>query len=181
MTPLLEASGMSVAFAGIRALVDVSVSVRAGERVGLIGPNGAGKTTLFNCLLGIIRPGAGRMQLNGVDVGEWPVHRRARAGMGRTFQRVELFSDTTCASTCSLGGIRNGTGAFWKDLSAGPASPWICGPATRCGAAGHRRSLGRPYGPRRSAWPKPLGEVRPGPDAGPQVLLLDEPSSDSTG
>ena len=79
-------------FSGIRALDDVSISVAAGERVGLIGPNGAGKTTLFNCLLGILRPDAGRVLLNGVDVGGWPVHRRARAGMGRTFQRVELFS-----------------------------------------------------------------------------------------
>ena len=97
MTSVLEATGVSVAFAGIRALDGVSVSVGAGERVGLIGPNGAGKTTLFNCLLGILRPDAGRVLLNGVDVGEWPVHRRARAGMGRTFQAGGAVLGHHCA------------------------------------------------------------------------------------
>ena len=179
MTPLLEASGVSVAFAGIRALVDVSVSVRAGERVGLIGPNGAGKTTLFNCLLGIVRPDAGRVQLNGVDVGEWPVHRRARGGMGRTFQRVELFSDGTVREHLFIAErIRNGTGAFWKDLlGRGRPRPGeiaacdevleLLGIAELADHPVESLSLGQSR----------LVEVGRALMTGPQVLLLDEPSS----
>jgi branched-chain amino acid transport system ATP-binding protein len=83
------------AFGGVVALAEVDLAVDAGEVVGLIGPNGAGKTTLFNCLLGMDRPDRGRILLDGVDVTRLPVHERARRGMGRTFQRVELFAEFT--------------------------------------------------------------------------------------
>ena len=179
MTALLEASGVSVAFAGIRALDDVSVSVGAGERVGLIGPNGAGKTTLFNCLLGILRPDAGQVTLDGVDVGGWPAHRRARAGMGRTFQRVELFADTTVREHLLIAErIRNGTGAFWKDLiGRGRPTPGeiaacdevleLLGIAELAAKPVESLSLGQSR----------LVEVGRALMTGPQVLLLDEPSS----
>ena len=91
MTALLDASGITKAFAGVRAINEVSVMVDRGERVGLIGPNGAGKTTLFNCILGVIRPDAGRVVLDGNDISSLAVHERARLGIGRTFQRIELF------------------------------------------------------------------------------------------
>ncbi len=179
MTALLDASGVSVAFSGIRALDDVSVSVQAGERVGLIGPNGAGKTTLFNCLLGILRPDSGRVTLNGVDVGGWPVHRRARAGMGRTFQRVELFSDTTVREHLLIAErVRNGTGAFWKDLvGLGRPRPEevaaceevleLLGIAELAAKPVESLSLGQSR----------LVEVGRALMTGPQILLLDEPSS----
>ena len=179
MSPVLEASGVTMTFSGIRALNDVGVSVSAGERVGLIGPNGAGKTTLFNCLLGILRPDSGRVILNGADVGEWPVHRRARAGMGRTFQRVELFSDTTVREHLLIAErIRNGTGAFWKDLiGRGRPRPdeidacdevlELLGIAELAGKPVESLSLGQSR----------LVEVGRALMTGPQVLLLDEPSS----
>ena len=179
MTSVLEASGVSVAFSGIRALDDVSVNVADGERVGLIGPNGAGKTTLFNCLLGILRPDAGRVLLNGVDVGDWPAHRRARAGMGRTFQRVELFSDTTVREYLLIAErIRNGTGAFWKDLiGRGRPRPTeiaacdevleLLGIAELADQPVESLSLGQSR----------LVEVGRALMTGPQVMLLDEPSS----
>ena len=63
--------------------------------MGLIGPNGAGKTTLFNCILGVLPPEEGTVELDGVDVSGLPVHERARRGIGRTFQRIELFPDCT--------------------------------------------------------------------------------------
>ena len=179
MTAVLEASGVGVAFAGIRALDDVSVSVGAGERVGLIGPNGAGKTTLFNCLLGILRPDAGRVLLDGLDVGGWPVHRRARAGMGRTFQRVELFSDTTVREHLLIAErVRNGTGALWKDL-IGRGRPTLA-EITTCDEVlellGIAELAGKPV-EALSLGQSRLVEVGRALMTGPRILLLDEPSS----
>jgi branched-chain amino acid transport system ATP-binding protein len=117
VTAVLESQGITKSFSGIQALSDVSVSVTSGERVGLIGPNGAGKTTFFNCLLGILTPDAGTVTFLGKDIGGLPVHKRARAGIGRTFQRIELFSDTSVREHLLIAErVHNGTGAFWKDL-----------------------------------------------------------------
>lgn len=88
---LLEVRELTKRFAGIRALDAVSLTVEPGEFVGLIGPNGAGKTTLFNCITGVLRPEVGTVVFRGQDVTRLPVHRRARLGMARTFQRMELF------------------------------------------------------------------------------------------
>jgi len=78
-------------FAGLRALDRVSIEVAAGERLALIGPNGAGKTTLFDILTGLISPSAGRVRLFGRDMTRLAAHRRARLGLGRTFQITKLF------------------------------------------------------------------------------------------
>ena len=117
MTPLLRSHGITKSFAGILALNDVSIDVGIGERVGLIGPNGAGKTTFFNCLLGILTPDEGTVGFDGRDISSLPVNRRARAGIGRTFQRIELFTDTSVREHLLIAErVHNGTGAFWKDL-----------------------------------------------------------------
>ena len=92
---LLAAERISKTFAGIQALQDVDLDVDAGEFVGLIGPNGAGKTTFFNCLLGILRPDGGKVTFDGRDLSGVPVHKRARLGIARTFQRIELFVGMT--------------------------------------------------------------------------------------
>ncbi|MEZ5144182.1 MAG: ABC transporter ATP-binding protein [Acidimicrobiales bacterium] len=92
---LLEATGITKRFAGICALDNVDLDVDAGELIGLIGPNGAGKSTLFNCLSGVLRPDEGRVVLDGVDITGLAVHRRARLGIARTFQRMELFGGMT--------------------------------------------------------------------------------------
>lgn len=89
---VLEAKGITVRFGGVMALNDVELSADAGQVTGLIGPNGAGKSTLFNALTGLVRPQSGAVHLNGVDVTAWSPKRRARHGLGRTFQRIELFS-----------------------------------------------------------------------------------------
>ncbi len=78
-------------FGGIKAVDDVSFEVRDGEILGVIGPNGCGKTTLFNCILGQYRPDRGRVELAGRDVSRWPPHRRANAGLARTFQLLQVF------------------------------------------------------------------------------------------
>jgi branched-chain amino acid transport system ATP-binding protein len=114
---LLEATGVSKTFAGITALDAVSLDVEAGEIVGLIGPNGAGKTTFFNCLLGMLRCDGGRIDFDGRDLSNVPTHRRARLGIARTFQRIELFSGMTPREHLLVAErVRNGSGALWKDV-----------------------------------------------------------------
>jgi branched-chain amino acid transport system ATP-binding protein len=95
VTALLRTRGIRKKFAGIVALDEVDIEVEPGERVGLIGPNGAGKTTFFNCILGVIGTDGGVVEWDGVDISGRRVHERARLGIGRTFQRIELFPDST--------------------------------------------------------------------------------------
>jgi branched-chain amino acid transport system ATP-binding protein len=114
---LLDAVGITKRFAGITALNGVDLDVQPGELVGLIGPNGAGKTTFFNCLLGMLRPEGGTVHFDGQDITRLPVHRRARLGFGRTFQRLELFSGMTVREHFLVTErARRGTGRLWKDL-----------------------------------------------------------------
>jgi branched-chain amino acid transport system ATP-binding protein len=95
MAEHLRAEGVTVRFGGLVAVDDVSLGVDEGEIVGLIGPNGAGKTTLFGALLGLVATTAGVVHIDGTDVTGWPVHRRARLGIGRTFQKLEVFGSMT--------------------------------------------------------------------------------------
>ncbi|MEU4565266.1 ABC transporter ATP-binding protein [Micromonospora sp. NPDC023956] len=87
----LAVRGLRKAYAGVRALDDVSVAVPAGEVVGLIGPNGSGKTTLIDCVTGLQRPDTGTVALDGRDVTGWRSDRLAHHGLVRTFQQVRTF------------------------------------------------------------------------------------------
>lgn len=100
---MLEATNVSIAFGGVRALQDVSIAVEPGQIVGLVGPNGAGKSTLFNCIAGIIEPSAGQIALDGVDILSWPTHRRARKGLSRTFQTPRADSESTVLDAIMTG------------------------------------------------------------------------------
>jgi branched-chain amino acid transport system ATP-binding protein len=93
--PLLQTHDIAVQFGGVAALSEVSLTAEAAAVTGLIGPNGAGKTTLFNVITGLQSPNYGRVLLDDVDVTKSPVHRRAQLGLGRTFQRLELFGSMT--------------------------------------------------------------------------------------
>ena len=117
MSTVLRAENIRKNFSGIVALDDVGIEVGAGERVGLIGPNGAGKTTFFNCLLGVLPIDRGSVELAGRDISGLPVHKRARLGLGRTFQRIELFPDSTVRDHLLVAErVRRGNGRLWKDV-----------------------------------------------------------------
>jgi branched-chain amino acid transport system ATP-binding protein len=89
--PLLDASGVTIRFGGLVALSEVDLQVAPSGITGLIGPNGAGKTTLFNVITGLLQPSAGHVRYDGQDIVGWSPHRRGRAGIARTFQRLDLF------------------------------------------------------------------------------------------
>lgn len=91
----LEVTGVTVHFGGQVALDSVSLDAADGMVTGLIGPNGAGKTTLFNVITGVQRAQAGTVALQGASLDGLPAHRRTRQGLGRTFQRLELFGSLT--------------------------------------------------------------------------------------
>jgi branched-chain amino acid transport system ATP-binding protein len=88
---LLEVDDVTVRFGGVTAVSAASFEVDAGRIVGLMGPNGAGKTTLFNVITGLQEPTEGRVRFDGKDITEIAPRRRAQMGIGRTFQRLEVF------------------------------------------------------------------------------------------
>jgi branched-chain amino acid transport system ATP-binding protein len=110
---LLATERVTVEFGGNRALSDVDLEARAGEVTGLIGPNGAGKTTLFNVVTGLLSPTTGRVRFDGRDVSRLDTHKRARLGIARTFQRLELFTDLSVRDNLRVAGeIRNTWAGF---------------------------------------------------------------------
>jgi branched-chain amino acid transport system ATP-binding protein len=179
MATVLGATGLTKRFSGIVALDNVSLQVEAGERVGLIGPNGAGKTTFFNCVLGVVRPEGGRVLLDSRDIGGLSVHARALLGIGRTFQRIELFTESTVREHLLIAErTRRGDGRLWKDLlGRGRPRPEeiarcdevleLLGLAELAEEPIERLSLGKGR----------LVEVGRALMTDPKLLLLDEPSS----
>ena len=92
---LLRLEGLTRRFAGLVAVDGVDMVVAQGDVHAVIGPNGAGKTTLFNLISGLVPPSAGRIVLDGADIGAAPPERRAAAGLGRTFQNIRVFESMT--------------------------------------------------------------------------------------
>ena len=99
---VLAAEDLEVSFGGIRAVGGVSLELREGEILGLIGPNGAGKTTVFDLISGFLAPSSGQVRLLGEDVTAWSPDRRARAGLGRSFQDARIFPSLTVAENIAL-------------------------------------------------------------------------------
>ena len=114
---LLETFGMSVTFGGLKAVNEVDFRVEEGTLVGLIGPNGAGKTTFIDGITGFV-PTTGRILYDGQEIGALPAHKRAKAGLGRTWQSLELFDDLTIRENLQVAAERQSVGSFFADLVA---------------------------------------------------------------
>jgi branched-chain amino acid transport system ATP-binding protein len=174
--PELVASGVVVEFGGLTAVAEVSLTANRGEVVGVIGPNGAGKTTLFGAIAGTVRTSAGTVRLGGRDVTGWPSHRRARSGLGRTFQRLEVFGSMTVRENL----------AYATEARALATSPLRLLHRRRhqhddvVGAALEDLALGGVAEVRAADLPPGLArvvELGRALCAQPSMLLLDEPSS----
>ena len=101
--PDLQVQGLSVQFGGLLAVSSVTLRAPAGVITGLIGPNGAGKTTIFNACTGVVSAQTGQIRLGQQDLGRHSISSRAAQGLGRTFQRMELFDSMTVAENVALG------------------------------------------------------------------------------
>ena len=101
--PLLAVEGLTVRFAGVTALADVSFAVQPGQLFAVIGPNGAGKTSLFNVISRVYQPAAGRVTFDGQDMARLRTYQTARAGIARTFQNLGQFPFTTVLDYLLLG------------------------------------------------------------------------------
>ena len=117
MTTLLQTTSMSVTFGGLKAVNEVDFSVQKGQLVGLIGPNGAGKTTFIDGITGFV-PTTGRIEFAGRDIGSLPPHRRAKLGLGRTWQSLELFDDLSVRENLQVAAEKQSVGGFFADLVA---------------------------------------------------------------
>jgi branched-chain amino acid transport system ATP-binding protein len=168
MAPL-EVRDVTVRFGGNVALDQVSLSAEPGCVTGLIGPNGAGKTTLFNVITGLLAPNSGRVELGGSDVTRLNPTKRARRGLARTFQRLELFSLLTVRENIRVAAdIRRG----WSRDKDNPAEV-VEQIIERVGlrAIAEERVDSLPTGQCR------LVELGRSLATKPKVLLLDEPAS----
>lgn len=99
---MLELAGVGKAFGGVRAVADVSIALDAQQVYGLIGPNGAGKSTLINLISGVLGVSEGSMRLDGVTIDRHNAHRRARAGIARTFQNLRTFASLSVAQNIDV-------------------------------------------------------------------------------
>ncbi|MGH2728807.1 MAG: ABC transporter ATP-binding protein [Actinomycetota bacterium] len=160
---------MTVEFGGLTALSEVDLDVESGGITGLIGPNGAGKTTMFNVICGLQESTHGRVTYNGSDVSGYKPHERARLGIARTFQRLEVFGSLSAKENILVAAeIRS----RWSDEDFSPraVTDEILERMELTRVADHRVDT-MPTGLAR------LVELGRAMAAAPKLLLLDEPSS----
>jgi sulfate-transporting ATPase len=173
---MLEVEGVTVRFGGVIAAEDISFQVEAGQVIGLIGPNGAGKTTMVDAITGYSKPSGGCVRLNGSLLNGKSSYQRARAGISRSFQNLELFDDLTvleniraaCDSRAPL--LYFGSFFKWRDkrlTATAIAAVRQFGLETDL----NRRVDDLPYGRRR------LVAIARAVAARPAILLLDEPAA----
>jgi sulfate-transporting ATPase len=172
----LDVNDMTVAYGGNVAVNSVSLQLRPGKVTGLIGPNGAGKTTLIDAVTGFTRMREGSIMLDGKPITKWSVARRARAGVGRSFQSLELFEDSSVLDNLRVASDTQSLWVYASDLIR-PKTPPLSGiVVSAIKEFGLEDDLDRkvsdlPYGKRR------LLAIARAVAMRPQVLLLDEPAA----
>jgi branched-chain amino acid transport system ATP-binding protein len=176
----LELRDLRKRFGGLTVTDGVSLTVRPGEIHAVIGPNGAGKTTLINLVSGLIRPDAGKVLLAGRDVSAWPVQRRARLGVARTFQITSLIADFTALENTALAAqARHGSSfRFFRPVAADAALNRAG--QTALNRVGLGACAGVPAGT-LSHGEQRLLELAVALAGEPRLLLLDEPLAGAGG
>jgi branched-chain amino acid transport system ATP-binding protein len=162
----LVVEGVTKDFVGLRALDSVSLGLERGEILGLIGPNGSGKTTLINILTGFLKPTAGQIRIDGVDITNWSPHRITPLGLARTFQTIKLFLGLTVLENVEVAAVS-------ADLPRARARRRAFEALERLGVAGlaDHPAGGLPYGAERRV------EIARALATGPNYMLLDEPAA----
>jgi len=171
---LLRARELTRRWGGLIALNKVSLELERCSVHAVIGPNGAGKSTLINVLSGEIDPSSGKIELLGQDVTSWTQPRRARAGLGRSYQRNTIYPTFSVLENCRLAAQMRvpKPWAFWQDAQACPVSSQVAHEvAARTGLA---KLLERTAGLLSHGQKRQL-EIAMCLATGPEVLLLDEP------
>jgi branched-chain amino acid transport system ATP-binding protein len=171
---LLRASALTRRFGGLTAVDKVSIDLHVGEVHAVIGTNGAGKSTLINMLSGELPASSGTIELDGRDVGTWPQPKRARAGIGRSYQRTTIFPSFSVLENCRLSAqaALPRAWAVWQSAQR-------CGHSTQAArealeAAGLSAESMRPAGLLSHGGQRQL-EIAMCLATQPRVLLLDEP------
>jgi len=196
-TDVLTVSGVAVRFGGVAALSDANLRVQEGTVTGLIGPNGAGKTTLFNVISGLQAPDRGTVHLYDTDITHMKPHKRAKLGLARTFQRLELFGTLSAGENVQVG--LESSVKWWQWRHVRRSFPWVkkgvatvdgvpadqpTGPGSIAVVTSDRLldgvGLAGMSGEQASAMPTGLARMVEPARAlamAPKVLLLDEPGS----
>ncbi len=172
---LLEARDVTIRFGGLVAVDSVSMAIVPGEVRGLIGPNGAGKTTFFNAISGLVPLSSGLIRLGGEDITALPAHRRAAAGLRRTFQSVQLLPQQTVLENVLIGLHTSFTAPGWRDRRGREAAAQaqvehvlaFLGIAARILTPVNRLTFAE----------QRLTEIARAIVSRPRVLLLDEPAA----
>jgi ABC-type branched-subunit amino acid transport system ATPase component/ABC-type branched-subunit amino acid transport system permease subunit len=175
-TTTLRGDGVTVAFGGVRALDDVSFELHSGEVLGVIGPNGAGKSTLVDAVTGFVAPREGSIRLDGTELGRLGATARARLGLGRAFQSLELFEDMTVHENLLVADDPGGLRPWLTDVVR-PGRAQLGPAATQ---AVHDLGLAdvlEAYPGELSYGRRRLLAIARAVAADPTVLLLDEPAA----
>ena len=172
--PLLRAVDLTRRFGGLAAVNGVSLELEVREVHAVIGTNGAGKSTLINMLSGELPASSGRIEFSGHDVTAWPQPRRARAGIGRSYQRTTIFADFSVFENCRLAAqaLHARAWALWESAAHCAASVRAAHEALE--ATGLEEDAQRPAGTLSHGGKRQL-EIAMCLATRPRVLLLDEP------
>jgi len=178
---VVEASEITVQFGGLLAVNGASLTVREGEITGLIGPNGAGKTTFFNAILGLNEPKAGTVKIFGQEATKLPPHMRARLGIARTFQVLQLFNELSVFDNMLVATHPHNDSTLLSNLTASPRTLLAEASARRrvrkilklleLDDIAHHGVRGLPFGTLR------MVELGRAMVTGAKLIMLDEPAS----